>query len=79
MTGDGSWEMDHRRWMTINLLPFHEDIEVIRSYTLLEITYYDFMIEVTIERRYADTQCTAGGLVTASTIPTTTQSTIERY
>jgi hypothetical protein len=28
--------------MTINLLPFHEEIEVIRSYTLLEITYYGF-------------------------------------
>jgi len=30
--------------MTINLLPFHADIEVIRSYTPLEITYYDFKL-----------------------------------
>jgi hypothetical protein len=30
--------MDHGRRMTINLLPFHEDIEVMRSFTLLEIT-----------------------------------------
>jgi hypothetical protein len=30
--------------MTINLLPFYEDIEVMRSYTLLEITYFDFKL-----------------------------------
>jgi hypothetical protein len=42
MTGDGSQEMDHGRRMTVNLLPFHEDIEAIRSYTLFEISYYDF-------------------------------------
>jgi hypothetical protein len=36
--------MNHGRRMTINLLPIHEDIEVIRSYTLLEITYYDFKL-----------------------------------
>ena len=44
MTGDGSQEMDHGRRMTINLLPFYEDIEVMRSYTLLEITYFDFKL-----------------------------------
>jgi len=44
MTGDGSQEMDHGRRMTINLLPFYEDIEVMRSYTILEITYYDFKL-----------------------------------
>ena len=44
MTGDGSQEMNHGRRMTINLLPSHEDIEVTRSYTLLEITYYDFKL-----------------------------------
>jgi len=44
MTGDGSQEMDHERRMTVNLLPFHEDIEAIRSYTLLEISYYDFKL-----------------------------------
>src|SRR5882757_5693373 len=38
MTGDGSQEMDHGRRMPINLLPFYEDIEVMRSFTLLEIT-----------------------------------------
>jgi hypothetical protein len=48
MTGEGSQEMDHGRRMTINLLPFHEDIEVIRSYTLLEIT--------TLISNYATTQ-----------------------
>jgi len=42
MTGDGSQEMDNGRRMTINLLPFYEDIEVMQSYTILEITYYDF-------------------------------------
>ena len=36
--------MDHGRRMTINLLPFYEDIEVMRSYTLLEITYFDFKL-----------------------------------
>jgi len=30
--------------MTVNLLLFHEDIEAIRSYTLLEISYYDFKL-----------------------------------
>jgi len=28
MTGDGSQEMDHWRRMTINLVPFYEDIAV---------------------------------------------------
>ena len=83
MTGDGSREMDHGRRMTINLLPSHEDIEVMRSYTILEITHFDFKLRSAIERRYADTQCTAGGMGPASTIPTTiqstSQSTIQRY
>jgi hypothetical protein len=60
MTGDGSQEMDHGRRMTINLLPFYEDIVVMRvipfSKSLTLISSY----EVTIERRYADTRCTAG-------------------
>jgi len=30
--------------MTINLLPFYEHIEVMRSYKILEITYYDFKL-----------------------------------
>ena len=44
ITGDGSQEMDHGGRMTINLLPFYEDIAVMRSYTLLEISYYDFKL-----------------------------------
>jgi len=36
--------MDYGRRMTVNLLPFHEDIEAIRSYTLLKISYFDFKI-----------------------------------
>jgi hypothetical protein len=31
MTGYGSQEMDHGRRMTINLLPFYAEIEVLRS------------------------------------------------
>ena len=79
MKGDRSQEMDHVRRMTINLLPFYEDIEVMRSYTILEITTSISDYEVTIERRYVETRRTAGGLVPASTIPTTIQSTIQRY
>jgi len=30
--------------MTINLLPFYEDIAVMRSYTIVEITYFDFKL-----------------------------------
>jgi len=44
MTGDGSQEMDHGGRMTINPLPFYEDSEVMRSYTVLEITYFDFKL-----------------------------------
>jgi len=44
MTGYGSQEMDHGRRMTINLLPFDDDIEVMRSYTIVEITYFDFKL-----------------------------------
>ena len=36
--------MDHGRRKTINLLPFYENIVVMRSYTLLEITYSDFKL-----------------------------------
>jgi len=74
MTGDGSREMDHGRRMTINLLPFYEDIAVIRSYTILEITTLISSYEITIEHRYADIRCT-GGMAPPSTI----QSTIQRY
>jgi hypothetical protein len=48
--------------MTINLLHFYEDIAVMRSYTILEITTLISSYEVTIERRYADIRCTAGGM-----------------
>ena len=44
MTEDGSQEMDHGGRMTINLLPFDEDIEVTRSYTILKITHFDFKL-----------------------------------
>ena len=37
--------MDHGIRMTINLLPFYEDIDVMRSYTVLEITYFDVKIQ----------------------------------
>jgi hypothetical protein len=67
MTGDGSPETDDNQSPSV-----YEDIEVMRSYTLLEITLIS-SYEVTIERRYADIRCT-GGMVPASTIPTTIQS-----
>jgi len=74
MTGDGSRETDD------NQSPFrYADIQVMRSYTIFEFTTLSSSYAVTIERRYADTRYTAGGLVPASTIPTTTQSTIQRY
>jgi hypothetical protein len=44
MTGDGPKEMDHGRRMAINPLPFYEDIAVMRSYTIVEITYFDFKL-----------------------------------
>jgi hypothetical protein len=37
-TGDGSQEMDHGTRMTNNLLPFYQDIAVMQTYTILEIT-----------------------------------------
>jgi len=77
MTGDGSQEMDHWRRMATNPVPFYEDIEVMRSYTILEITTLISNYEVTLERRYADIRCT-GGIAPPSTIPSTTQSTIPR-
>jgi len=45
MTGDGSQEIDHGGWITIIPLPFHDDLEVIRSYTILEITHFDFEVQ----------------------------------
>jgi hypothetical protein len=44
MTGDGPKEMDHGRRMAINPLPLSEDIAVMRSYTIVEITYFDFKL-----------------------------------
>jgi hypothetical protein len=73
MTRDGSREMDHRRRMTINLLPFYEDTEVMRSYTILEITTLISNYEFSMERRYACIRCT-GGMAPPSTI----QGTIHR-
>ena len=77
MTGDGSQEMDHWRRMATNPVPFDEDIEVMRSYTILEITTLFSNYEVTLERRYAAIGFT-GGIAPPSTIPSTTQSTIRR-
>jgi hypothetical protein len=76
MTGDGSQQMKHGRRMTINLLPFYEDIQAIRSYTILEITTLNSNYEVSMEHRYACIQCT-GGMAPPSTIPSTIQSTTQ--
>ena len=46
-----------------------------RNYTILEIT----TLISNYEWRYACIRCTAGGMVPPSTIPSTTQSTIQRY
>ena len=54
MTGDGSRETDDNQSPSL-----YEDIEVMRSYTLLEITSIS-RYEVTIERRYADIRFTGG-------------------
>jgi len=72
MTGYGSQEMDHGRRMAINLLPFYEDIEVMRSYTILEITTLISNYEFSMERRYACIRCT-GGMAPPSTIQGTIQ------
>jgi len=51
--------------MTINLLPFYDDIVVMRSYTIVKITYFDFklrsynraqMCRYTIYRRHGSTE-----------------------
>jgi hypothetical protein len=61
--------MDHGRRMTINLLSYmkisrlREVIPFSRSLTLIS------SYEVAIERRYADTRCTAGGMVPLNTTP----------
>lgn len=52
MTGDGSQEMDRMRGMTIIPVPLHEDIVVVQSYTILEITTLISDKEVSMERRY---------------------------
>ena len=78
MTGGERQEMDHGRRMTVNLLPF---MKILRLYEVIPFSRSVTMItnyEVTIERRYADTRCT-GGMAPPSTIPSTTQSTFQRY
>jgi hypothetical protein len=45
MTGDESQEMDRGRRMIVNLLPCYEENEVMRSYTIVEITYFDFKLK----------------------------------
>jgi hypothetical protein len=82
MTRDESQEMDHGRRMAINLLPYYEDIEVMQSYTILEIMTLISNYEVAMERRYACIQC-SGGMAPPSTMrstpQSTTQSTNQRY
>jgi len=63
--------------MTINLLRSNEDIQVMQRYSILKITTLISSYEDTIEHRYVDTQCTAGGMLAASTIPRTIQSTTQ--
>jgi len=58
MTGDGLRETDDNQSPSL-----YEDIEVMRSYTLLKITSIS-SYEVTIERRYADIRFTGGMAVT---------------
>jgi len=78
MTGDGSQEMEHGRRMTLDLLAFYEDIEVIRHYTIPEITTLIPDYKVTIERTYSDIRYT-GGMVPPRTIPSTIPSIFQRY
>jgi hypothetical protein len=40
-----SQEINHGRGMTIMLHPFIEDIKVMRRYTLLDISYFDFKLQ----------------------------------
>jgi len=54
MTGDGSLETDDNQSPSL-----YEDIEVMRSYTLLEISSIS-RYEITIERRHADIRFTGG-------------------
>ena len=56
----------------------YDDIEGMRSYTILEITTLISNYKVTIERRYADRHYT-GGLAPASSIPGTLENTIQWY
>ena len=77
-TGDGRPQMDHGRRMTINLLLFYEDVQAMPSYTILEIMTLKSNYKVSMERRYACIRCT-GGMAPPSTIPSTLQSTIQRY
>jgi hypothetical protein len=67
--GDASQEMLRRSWMTINLIPFHEDIQVTGSFTLLKPLMMISCNKVPIECRYADTQCIVTGMVPATSLP----------
>jgi hypothetical protein len=68
ISGDGSRETEGNQSPTLSMIILRlcEVIPFSRSLTVISSN------EVTIERRYADKRCTAGGLVPASTIPTTT-------
>jgi len=82
MTGDGWQEMDLMRWIkgdrwqSVSFL--YEGIDLMQSYTILEITTLISSYEVTSERRYPDIRC-IGSMAPPCTIPSTIQSTIQRY
>jgi hypothetical protein len=73
LTGDRSRETDNNQSPSV-----YEDIEVMRSYTILEITTLISNYEVSMERRYACIRCT-GGMAPPSTMPSTTQHYSEHY
>ena len=78
MTGDGSQEMDDGRRMAINPLPCYEDIEVMRSYTILEITTLISSYEVTIKHGFAGWQC-PNSMDPPSMMRSITQHYLEHY
>jgi len=73
-------EIDNRIWIKRGERDnqsclLYDDIEVMWSYTLFEITdYWIYGTKVAIERSHADTRCT-GGMAPPGTIP----SNIQRY
>jgi len=64
--------------MTINLLDLYEDIQAMRSYTILKITTLNSDYEGEMGRRDACLRC-SGGMPPPSTIPSSIQSTVQSY